>query len=38
MVYSDTFTHSRYVGYRAKDALVDYFMEQEGDAPRGAPR
>ena len=33
VVYSDTFTHSRYVGYRAKDALVDYFMEQEGTRP-----
>ena len=35
VVYSDTFTHSRYVGYRAKDELVDYFMEQEGMRPGG---
>ena len=27
VVYSETFTHSKYVGYRAKDALVDFFTE-----------
>lgn len=28
VVYSETFTHSKYVGYRAKDALVDYFQDK----------
>lgn len=31
-VYSESFTHSKYVGYRAKDAVVDFFVG------RGEPR
>ena len=33
VVYSDTFTHSKFVAYRAKDAIVDYFSEQEKPRP-----
>ena len=33
VVYSETFTHSKYVGYRAKDALVDYFTERGEKRP-----
>lgn len=32
-VYSDDFTHSKYVGYRTKDAVVDYFRQREGKRP-----
>lgn len=32
-VYSDHFTHSRYVSYRAKDAIVDFFRERTGERP-----
>lgn len=32
-VYSDTFKHSRYVTYRAKDAVVDFFTERYGRRP-----
>lgn len=32
-VYSDVFTHSKYVGYRAKDALVDYWRDKTGSRP-----
>lgn len=32
-VYSDSFSHSKYVGYRTKDAIVDYFREKEGKRP-----
>ncbi len=32
-VFSDTFTHSRYVTYRVKDAIVDYFKEKENKRP-----
>ncbi len=32
-VYSDTFKHSRYVTYRAKDAIVDFFMDRYGKRP-----
>lgn len=32
-VYSDTFKHSRYVTYRAKDAVVDFFMDRYGKRP-----
>lgn len=28
VIYSETFTHSKYVAYRTKDAIVDYFMEK----------
>ncbi len=33
VVYSEHFTHSAFVGYRAKDAIVDFFMEREGIRP-----
>lgn len=33
VVYSDSFTHSKYVGYRTKDAIVDYFRALEGKRP-----
>jgi putative N6-adenine-specific DNA methylase len=33
VVYSDAFTHSKFVAYRAKDAIVDYFTEQEKPRP-----
>ena len=29
-VFSDTFRHSRFVTYRVKDAIADYFMERCG--------
>lgn len=32
-VFSDSFTHSKYVGYRAKDALVDYWRKHSGKRP-----
>lgn len=32
-VFSDSFTHSKYVGYRAKDALVDYWRAKSGTRP-----
>lgn len=32
-VYSDTFRHSRYVTYRVKDAIADYWNEKEGKRP-----
>ncbi len=32
-VFSDTFRHSRYVTYRVKDAIVDYFREKENRRP-----
>ena len=34
VVYSSTFKHSRYVVYRAKDAIADYFMDQTRGAKR----
>jgi len=33
VVYSETFTHSKFVAYRVKDAIVDYFTEQEKPRP-----
>ena len=33
VVYSETFTHSKFVAYRAKDAIVDYFTEQDKPRP-----
>lgn len=33
VVYSESFTHSKYVGYRTKDAIVDYFRELTGERP-----
>ena len=32
-VYSDTFKHSKYVTYRTKDAIVDFFQERYGKRP-----
>lgn len=32
-VYSESFSHSKYVGYKTKDAIVDYFREREGKRP-----
>lgn len=32
-VYSDDFTHSKYVGYRCKDAIVDFFRAKDGSRP-----
>ena len=36
VVYSEIFTHSKFVAYRMKDAIVDYFTEQ--DLPRPSVR
>ena len=33
VVYSESFTHSKFVAYRAKDAIVDYFTEQNKPRP-----
>jgi len=33
VVYSEIFTHSKFVAYRAKDAIVDSFTEQEKSRP-----
>lgn len=32
-VYSETFRHSRYVTYRVKDAIADYWSERAGQRP-----
>lgn len=32
-VYSDIFRHSKYVTYRVKDAIADYWNEREGKRP-----
>lgn len=32
-VYSETFRHSKYVTYRVKDAIADWWMEKEGKRP-----
>lgn len=32
-VYSDDFRHSKFVAYKVKDAIVDYFREQTGQRP-----
>lgn len=32
-VYSETFRHSKYVTYRVKDAIADYWMERESKRP-----
>ena len=32
-VYSDIFTHSKFVTYRVKDAICDYFTEKTGKRP-----
>jgi putative N6-adenine-specific DNA methylase len=33
VVYSETFTHSKFVTYRVKDAIVDYFTEKNFRRP-----
>ncbi len=33
VIYSDDFTHSKFVAYRTKDAIVDYFVEKFGKRP-----
>jgi len=33
VVYSEVFPHSKYVTYRAKDAIADYFTEQGKERP-----
>ncbi|MDR0732500.1 MAG: THUMP domain-containing protein [Dysgonamonadaceae bacterium] len=33
VVYSETFTHSKFVSYRVKDAIVDYFTEKSLQRP-----
>lgn len=38
VVNSDTFTHSRYVTYRVKDAIVDYFQDRLGEGRRPGVR
>ncbi len=32
-VYSDEFRHSKFVSYRVKDAIVDFFMEKHNNRP-----
>ena len=32
-VYSEEFRHSKYVTYRVKDAIADYWNEQKGNRP-----
>lgn len=32
-VYSNTFTHSQFVGLKTKDAIVDYFRDKTGKRP-----
>ncbi len=38
VVYSDEFTHSRFVTYRVKDAIVDWFKDRFGDGQRPGVR
>lgn len=33
VIYSEDFNHSKFVAYRTKDAIVDYFMEKENKRP-----
>ena len=33
VVYSDVFRHSKFVAYRVKDAIADYFNEKYGERP-----
>jgi len=33
VIYSEDFTHSKFVAYRTKDAIVDYFMENYQKRP-----
>lgn len=34
VVYSTTFTHSKFIGYKAKDAIVDWFAERDPEGRR----
>ncbi|MDE6654817.1 MAG: N-6 DNA methylase, partial [Muribaculaceae bacterium] len=38
VVYSDEFTHSRFVTYRVKDGIVDWFRDRLGDDKRPGVR
>lgn len=38
VVYSDEFTHSRFVTYRVKDAIVDFFKDRFGEDKRPGVR
>lgn len=38
VVYSESFTHSRYVTYRVKDAIVDWFRDRFGEDKRPGVR
>ncbi len=33
VVYSEEFTHSKFVAYKVKDAIVDKFMEEDNERP-----
>ena len=33
VIFSDFFTHSKFVAYRIKDAIADYFMQKTGKRP-----
>ena len=33
VIYSEDFNHSKFVAYRTKDAIADYFMEKMGKRP-----
>lgn len=33
VVFSDNFRHSKFVAYRVKDAIADYFRERSGERP-----
>ena len=33
VIYSEDFNHSKFVAYRTKDAIADYFMEKEQKRP-----
>lgn len=33
VIYSEDFNHSKFVAYRTKDAIVDYFMEKDQKRP-----
>ena len=33
VVFSEVFRHSKFVAYRVKDAIVDYFREKKGNRP-----
>ena len=36
VVFSEKFRHSKFVAYRTKDAIADYWREKEGDRPNVA--